>query len=136
MIKHVVKTLRNIIRHPYAKERLTSSILRYISWQVLAPSSKFKIYIWQKSIKVNVRRGMTGFTGNIYCEFYEYEDMMLLRDNSTEFQHFIDVGANVGAYSLHVLNLNPYKKVTSFEPLESNFKILANNIRLNNWNDR
>ena len=45
---------------------------------------------------------MTGFTGNIYCEFYEYEDMMLLRDNSTEFQHFIDVGANVGAYSLHV----------------------------------
>ena len=80
--------------------------------------------------------GMTGFTGNIYCEYYEYEDMMLLNHKSKEFQHFIDVGANVGAYTLHILNLDEKKSALSFEPNQENFEILSRNINLNQWDER
>lgn len=45
---------------------------------------------------------------------------------------FIDVGANIGNFSLHAWRrIQPYGKVYSFEPLQANFESLALNIRIN-----
>lgn len=45
---------------------------------------------------------------------------------------FIDVGANVGNFSLHACRrIQPNGKVYSFEPLEENFKTLKKNIQIN-----
>ncbi|MDA9854513.1 FkbM family methyltransferase [bacterium] len=136
MTKKFVKIIKNIVRHPHARKNVLASFSRFLFWQLTAPKKNFRLYLWQNGIKVFVRRGMTGFTGNIYCEYYEYEDMMLLRHKSNDFQHFIDVGANVGAYTLHVLNLDDSKTVISFEPLKKNFEILKRNVGLNDWQDR
>lgn len=136
MIKKLEKIIRNIIRHPHARKNVLVAISKFIFWQLTAPKKDFKLYLWQNGIKVLVRRGMTGFTGNIYCEYYEYEDMMLLQDKSNDFQHFIDVGANVGAYTLHVLNLDKNKSAISYEPNGANFETLSRNIDLNHWAER
>lgn len=49
---------------------------------------------------------------------------------------FIDVGANIGKYSIIVgKELNNFGKVLSFEPMRENFEILEKNIKLNNLNN-
>ncbi|MBA7617088.1 hypothetical protein ES703_24396 [subsurface metagenome] len=44
---------------------------------------------------------------------------------------FIDVGANIGRYSIMLAKKYPNSKIISFEPEENNFKVLKNNIHLN-----
>ena len=43
----------------------------------------------------------------------------------SEFQTVIDVGANVGYFSLAALSRNPLAKVFSFEPMPNNFDLLS-----------
>lgn len=44
----------------------------------------------------------------------------------------IDIGAQIGIFSIFASKLAPYGKVYSFEPVPENFKLLCENIRLNN----
>jgi len=46
---------------------------------------------------------------------------------------FLDIGANIGLYSLYVSYYFPEIKIFSFEPLNSAHDILAENIRLNEF---
>jgi FkbM family methyltransferase len=46
---------------------------------------------------------------------------------------FIDVGANIGIYSLFFLSLNASTKVICVEPFEKNFSMLKENLILNNF---
>ncbi len=46
--------------------------------------------------------------------------------------HFVDVGANVGMYSLFAATLNEKIRVISVEPVKGNIDVLKENIELNN----
>lgn len=62
---------------------------------------------------------------------YEPRDskiIYLLNENGKD---FIDIGANVGWYSLHVANLYPKSKVFSFEPVPYTFSLLKRNVEGN-----
>lgn len=48
----------------------------------------------------------------------------------------VDVGANIGAFTLLCLALNPDQRVLAIEPHPSNREILRLNIAVNNWSDR
>jgi FkbM family methyltransferase len=48
----------------------------------------------------------------------------------------IDVGANIGLYSLFWLSLRPDLKCIAIEPFEQNCRLLTRNIELNNFEDR
>lgn len=51
--------------------------------------------------------------------------------------HFVDVGANIGVYSLFALSLDQQVEVTSVEPSAINFQELQSNVGLNpEWMDR
>jgi len=45
-------------------------------------------------------RGMTGASGNWYCGLAEFEDMALVLHALRPGELFVDIGANVGAYSV------------------------------------
>ena len=49
---------------------------------------------------------------------------------------FLDVGANIGMYSLYFLSLVQDKKVMCVEPFQENFELLTRNLKLNNYLDR
>ena len=49
--------------------------------------------------------------------------------------NFIDIGANQGIYSLIAAKNRNFKKIYSFEPVDDNYKLLTNNIKLNNINN-
>lgn len=49
---------------------------------------------------------------------------------------FIDVGANIGIYSLYAASVNANIEILAAEPIEKSFIELRNNIDLNHWADR
>jgi FkbM family methyltransferase len=48
----------------------------------------------------------------------------------------LDVGANIGVYSMYWLSLNSNNFVTSIEPSSENYQLLCSNMELNNYSDR
>ena len=65
--------------------------------------------------------------------FYEKEQLMFLQKICDEknFNHFFDIGANIGYYSLFFKKI---KNIYAFEPNKKNFLKLKENINLNNLN--
>jgi FkbM family methyltransferase len=81
-----------------------------------------------------MERGMTGATGNFYCGLHEFEDMAfvlnLLRPNDL----FVDIGANIGSYSILASGHSGASSV-AVEPLPVTFARLCANVRYNNIDD-
>jgi len=49
---------------------------------------------------------------------------------------FVDVGANIGIYSLYAASVSANVEILAAEPIEKSFIELRNNIDLNHWADR
>ncbi|HMB90425.1 MAG TPA: FkbM family methyltransferase, partial [Rhodothermales bacterium] len=66
-----------------------------------------------------------GFTG------FEYNTVRIFVELVQEAKVFLDVGANIGYYSLLAAVYNPQIRILSFEPLPSAFHYLQKNLDLN-----
>jgi len=73
---------------------------------------------------------MSGATGNYYCGLHEFEDMSFLLHFLRPGDLFVDVGANVGSYTV-LASAHCESKSVSIEPIPSTFGRLAQNIYLN-----
>lgn len=58
------------------------------------------MFPWIAGSKLVARNGMTGATGNIYCGLHEFVDMGFLLHLLRPGDLFVDVGANVGSYTV------------------------------------
>jgi FkbM family methyltransferase len=128
-------TIRFIFEHPLNRRHKISAIRRWLNWQIgsrLVPGPVAVNFV--NKTKLLVAPGMTGATGNVYAGLHEFYDMafalhLLRRDDV-----FVDVGANVGAYT--VLASSVEAKSISIEPIQSAFDQLMLNVNLNNICDR
>lgn len=81
-----------------------------------------------------MERGMTGATGNFYCGLHEFEDMAFILNLLRPTDTFVDIGANIGSYSIlasgHVGAFS-----IAVEPLPATFARLRANARFNNLDD-
>jgi FkbM family methyltransferase len=77
-----------------------------------------------------VERGMKGATGNIYTGLLEFDDMAFLLHVLRPGDTFVDVGANVGAYTILAAK-NVGADVVSLEPIPSTFSKLQRNVDAN-----
>ena len=68
-----------------------------------------------------------------FYEPFQSDILVELGKNST---HFLDIGANMGFYSLALSAENPTLTVESFEPQPKVFANLSKNINLNNFSSR
>jgi FkbM family methyltransferase len=62
---------------------------------------------------------------------YEKQDGTLLLSLVEDGMTFVDVGANIGWYSIHVGKMFPRSKVIAFEPVSKSYAYLKRNIHLN-----
>lgn len=72
----------------------------------------------------------------IYTKFPEYPDMNFIYDITRPDDIFIDVGADIGTYSLVAASKITTGKVYAFEPTPSSLCILNQNIYLNNFGSK
>ena len=81
-----------------------------------------------------VGTGMHGATGNVYVGLTEFEDMAFVLHLLREGDQFLDVGANVGVYS--ILAAGRGARVLAMEPVPDTYEQLLDNIHLNRFATR
>lgn len=127
----LVSILRFIVGHPLSRGRRVRNICRFAAWQIRSRlSSNPMIFEFANCTQMYVGRGMTGATGNLYVGLHEFEDMALLLHFLRPGELFIDVGANVGSYTIlaaAAIGAN----VIAFEPGKEARDWLNRNIELN-----
>jgi FkbM family methyltransferase len=94
-------TLRYIAGHPLNRARPLAAIARFARWQLasrLRPGLRDMPFVDAALLRVS--RGMSGATGNLYCGLHEYADMAFALHFMRPGELFVDVGANVGSYTV------------------------------------
>ena len=128
--------IKFIINHPLNENNKTKAVLRFIKWQISTRLIPFSIvYSFTERSKLIIQKGMTGATGNLYCGLHEFYDMTFLIHFLRPEDFFVDVGANVGSYTV-LAGSHVEARTFSFEPVPSTFFKLINNISINHLNER
>ena len=132
----LIKVLKSIINHPLNKRKKLKAIFRFIKWQIVSRLNNKPI----KKLFVNntfllVKKGMTGATGNIYNGLQEFQEMSFILHSLNENDVFIDVGSNIGSYTLLSSGVIGAKSI-SIEPVPSTYNSMLQNIEINNLESR
>ncbi len=77
-----------------------------------------------------IERGMTGATMNVYCGLHEANDMAFVLHLLRPSDLFLDIGANVGTYTLLASGVAKARSIT-VEPIPHTFSLLKRNIHIN-----
>ncbi len=131
-----LRTMRGVIAsHPLTRNEPTRAWLRLAWWVVLSRLMSELNLPWVERQRLIVRRGMTGATGNVYLGLHEFMSMMLTVHFLREGDLFLDVGANVGTYT--VLASGVSRATTwAFEPDPSAVHDLSRNVEINKLGGR
>jgi FkbM family methyltransferase len=129
-------TLYFIATHPLNQGQQSDALIRFFKWQVVSRLFPNPItYKWINESKIIIHPGDTGLTGNLYCGLHEFTDMAYLLHVATAEDIFIDVGANVGSYTILACAVRGARGYC-FEPVPSTYERLMDNIRINNLSGR
>jgi len=135
-IKNLTNTLKFIANHPVNKGDKIGAIIRFVKWQIgsrLVPGPV--VYSWVNGVRMIIRTGETGLTGSIYCGLHEFEDMSYVLHVLDSEDLFLDVGANVGSYTLLACGAKGASGF-AFEPVPDTFSRLQENLRINSLDSK
>jgi len=121
---------------PLNRDRKFASVLRFLKWQIGCRLVPGKILVnWIGDAKFIAGLGETGLTGNVYCGLQEFSDMAYVLHALGESDCFVDVGANVGSYTL-LASAVAGARAVCFEPVPQTYDRLALNLAINHLQDR
>ena len=136
MIKKLFRLLKFVWIHPLNKNNRLGSIWRVISWQIASRILNLPIMLpFVNETQLIAKRGMIGATGDWYCGLREYEDMGFLLHMLQPGDLFVDVGANIGSYSILAGSCEGVN-VLAIEPIPSAFLRLQKNIKVNELDNK
>ena len=120
--------------HPLTCEAPLKAWVRFASWQWRSRFQGEILFNWVGGQRLAVRHGMMGATCNIYVGLHEFFDMMvpihLLRPGDL----FLDIGANVGTYTILASGVCGANTV-AFEPDPDTLTHLRRNLEINKLDD-
>lgn len=118
-------------KHPITQGNQLYSFLRYYVWfNISVLFTKEIEYKWLGNLKLKIRKGDAGLVGNYYYGLLEFEESLLLLHYTRKTDIFLDVGANLGHYSLLLSGLKKCKSI-AIEPVPNTFERLRGQIRNN-----
>jgi len=124
-LKHRYSQFR---QHPIASKNLLRAMGKYALFNLLP--TKNRVYNFINPVKFWARRGDAGIVANIYTGLFEYEEMSFVLHFLRPDDLFVDIGANVGEYTLLASGYAGAKSI-SIEPVSFTFEKLKKNIELN-----
>lgn len=132
----LLQTLRFITRHPLNRRARLGAAVRYLRWQAVSRlGTGAMVHDWVQGVRFIVRRGETGLTGNIYTGLHEFTDMGFVLHYLRSGDLFVDVGANMGSYTLLACGVAGARGI-AIEPGVAAHARLVENLRLNRLEDR
>ncbi|HET8935687.1 MAG TPA: FkbM family methyltransferase [Polyangiales bacterium] len=136
MLLAPIRTLRFLSQHPLTRDQPLAALVRYARWQLASRLAVGPIAVdFVDDARLLVYPGMAGATGNVYAGLHEFEDMAFVLHALRPSDLFIDVGANIGSYSVLAAKAVG-AQVVAFEPIASTFRHLLDNLALNVILDR
>ena len=112
------------------------AIGRVLRWQVASRLLAGPIALpFVESTRLFVKHGMTGATGNWYCGLHEVEEMGFMLHFLRPDDLFVDIGANVGSYTILAAG-GVGARVVSVEPIPATYLNLQANVLLNGLAER
>ena len=127
----LVSLLKFIANHPLNRKHKIKAISRFAKWQINTRLNPYPVvYSYTDKTKLIIQRSMTGATGNLYCGLHEFNDMGFLLHFLRRDDLFVDVGANIGSYTILAAG-HVGASVISVEPVPKTFEHLKNNIAIN-----
>ncbi len=131
-MNNLFQLLNFVMKHPSNKKSHFSALLRIIRWQISSRLMPGLIALpFVNKTYLLTKKGMTSATSAWYCGLYDYEEMNFLKNNLSKGDLFIDIGSNVGVYS--ILAASTGARVIAIEPVPESFEILKKNIFLNDF---
>lgn len=122
--------------HPLNCEDKFAALVRFARWQCGSRLvSRSVVHEWVNKSRFFVKTGETGLTLNIYTGLHEFSDMGYLLHVLRSEDFFVDVGANVGSYSI-LAGAAIGSRGIAFEPLPHTYMRLTENLRLNHLEER
>jgi FkbM family methyltransferase len=130
----LLRTIRFITSHPLSSRNKVGALIRFLKWQLRSRiSSKPYIFPFVEGTCLVVEKGMVGATGNIYTGLHEFCDMGFLLHYLRKEDLFIDIGANIGSYTILAAGVRKTETI-AVEPSSNTFRKLKRNIDYNNIN--
>jgi len=127
----MLSIITSFFKHPLGKKNFINSFFKFLLFQIFFRIMKGQfLYRWIDDCVFLISPGETGLTGNFYLGLDEFEEMGFLLHYLNEDDLFIDVGANVGSYTL-LSGVVKKCNVISFEPIPNTFEKLKLNVNLN-----
>lgn len=126
------RLIRFVWGHPLNKRAPWKALGRMLRWQIasrLLPEAIFGVP-FINGTKLFMHRGMSGATGNWYCGLHEVDDMGFVLHLLRPGDLFVDVGANIGSYSVLAAG-SIGAHVVAVEPIPSTCEHLNLNLKLN-----
>jgi FkbM family methyltransferase len=134
-MREVLQIARFVSAHPLTRNRQLAAWYRVAKWQAVSRMNEEVIVSWIGGQRLAVRRGMHGITGNIYAGVHEFPDMMLTLHVLRAGDLFLDIGANVGSYTILASGVSGATS-WAFEPDPVTLRHLTRNVELNNLEGR
>lgn len=128
--------LRFIMNHPLARQQRARSVGRWLRWQSGSRLLDAPVVMpWVNETRLLVSQGMTGDTGNLYCALHEWPYMAFLLHLLCPGDTFLDVGANVGSYTVLAAGALGAHAI-AVEPIPAALATLQDNLALKAIGDR
>lgn len=124
--------LRHYLNHPLGYRDRLGTLMRIVRWQIGSRTLGTAVAVpCVDGTRLLIRSGMHGATGNVYVGLMEYEDMAFVLHLLRKGDAFLDVGSNVGVYS--ILAAGRGANVLAIEPVPATYEQLLDNIHLNRF---
>jgi FkbM family methyltransferase len=132
----MIRILSDIARHPLNRRHPVAALRRFLAWQIGTRLVGAPVAMpFVGATRLLVRRGMAGASGNVYYGLQEFEDMAFVMHALRPGDVFVDVGANVGSYTILASGVSGANCI-ALEPVSRTFGSLLDNVRLNNLMSR
>lgn len=134
----MLKSFFQILNHPLNKKHKINTIGRILWWKANQLFFHLPVVIILNNNKMQFICPFTSSYGSlvVYCNLPEYQEMKFLERILKSNSVFIDVGANIGVYTILAAAKIKKGKIYSFEPVATVLDDLYRNIRLNDLEDR
>lgn len=135
-IKRLGSIFQYIHQHPLAGKHKSRAYYKFFRWQLMSrlkPGVHKVKFVGDTVLMVD--RNMKGATGNIYLGLHDFNDMTFLIHFLRSDDLFIDIGANVGSYTILAAGVSKASCI-SFEPVPFTYQSLLQNVRANSLEDK
>lgn len=131
IVRNFLGVTRYITQHPLNVGFRFQAVSNFFRWQIGARLLQKKVLIpWVGDSSFITGLGETGLTGNLYAGFMECEDMLFLLHALQPAETFVDVGANIGAYTILASKVVKSRSI-AFEPLPKTADRLRDQVHIN-----